>query len=100
MKGWRWKLGTGLLLLYVVLVGLHTPLKPALVHVSIDRIAPGEASFEVTGYNTHFDQGPLRAELENDSQVVCASTVAALGPSRVHVSVNMPPGFRAPMTDL
>lgn len=100
MKGWWWKLGSVALLLYVVIIGLRTPLKPALVHVSIDRIAPGEVSFEVTGYNTHFDQGPLRAELENDGQTVCAQRVEVLDAAHVRVAVNIPPGLRTPLTTL
>ena len=100
MKGWWWKLGSVALLLYVVIVGLRTPLRPALVHVSIDRIAPGEVGFEVTGYNTHFDQGTLQVALENDGQYVCAHRVEVLDHAHARISVNVPSGLRAPMTAL
>lgn len=100
MKGWWWKGGAVVLLLYTAIVGLRTPLGPALVHASIDRIAPGEVSFEVIGYNTHFADRPLRAALENDSQYVCASQVDVLSQARVRLTFLVPQGLRDPMTAL
>lgn len=100
MKGWWWKLGSVLLLLYVIIVGLRTPLAPALVHASIDRIAPGPVTFEVKGYNTHFEEGPVAAWLENDGQPVCTAPVEVLADDRARITVNVPQGFRQPLTTL
>ncbi len=100
MKGWWWKGLSVVLLLYVVIVGLRTPLGPALVHVSAQRIAPGEVSFEVTGYNTHFKENAPQLWLENDGQKVCATTVTPISDAKVSVTFNVPQGFRNPMTNI
>lgn len=100
MKGGWWKIGAVLLLLYVVIVGLRTPLAPALVHTSVDRIAPGPVAFDVKGYNTHFEQGAVTAWLENDGQQVCTAPVEVLADDRARVTVTVPQGFRKPLTSL
>lgn len=100
MKGWWWKGLSVVLLLYVVIMGLHTPLGPALVHVSIQRIAPGEVSFEVTGYNTHFKGSTPQFWLENDGQQVCATAVTPISDAAISVTFTVPQGFREPMTSI
>jgi heme exporter protein C len=100
MKGLWWKGFSVVLLLYVVIVGLRTPLGPALVHTSITRIAPGEVSLEATGYNTHFTTGDPQVWLENDGQRVCASQVKALSDATLTASFHVPEGLRDPMTSL
>ncbi|MEO7079874.1 MAG: cytochrome c biogenesis protein CcsA [Flavobacteriales bacterium] len=100
MKGWWWKLLSVVLLLYVVIVGLGTPLGPALVHVSIDRIAPGPVSIEVTGYNTHFSGNKPEVWLENDGQQLCATEVSALSDVQLSATFNVPEGFRTNLTSI
>ncbi len=100
MKGWWWKLLSVLLLLFVVVVGLRTPLGPAIVHSSIDRIAPGEIKFTATGYNTHFAQSPNKAWLENDGQLVCASSATPLSDTGLELVFTVPEGFRNHLTSL
>jgi len=100
MKGWWWKLLAVVLLLYVVVVGLRTPLGPALVHVSIGRIAPGPVSFEATGYNTHFSTDRPQVWLENDGQRWCAAEVNALSEVSFVAQFHVPEGFRANLTSL
>lgn len=100
MKGWWWKLLSVVLLLYVVIVGLGTPLGPALVHASIDRIAPGPISLEATGYNTHFAANTPEVWLENDGQRVCATDVKVLSDVQFSADFNVPEGFRTNLTSL
>jgi len=100
MKGWWWKGFAVVLLLYTVIVGLRTPLAPALIHTSITRIAPGEISLEATGYNTHFTNGTPQVWLENDGQRVCASQVKALSDATLSATFTVPQGLRDPMTSL
>lgn len=100
MKGWWWKLLAVLLLLYVVIVGLHTPLGPALVHASIDRIAPGPATLEATGYNTHFTQETPQVWLENDGYRVCATEVSVKSDVELYATFTVPTGLQANLTSL
>ncbi len=100
MKGLWWKVLATVLLLYVVIVGLRTPLRPAIVQTSVSRIAPGPVEVDVWGYGTHFQYDQLRAWLVNDSQRVCASSVTALADDHLRASFNVPVGLRESMTDL
>lgn len=100
MKGLWWKVLATLLLLYVVIVGLRTPLGPAIVQTSVSRIAPGPVEVDVWGYGTHFQHEKSNAWLVNDSQRVCASSVAAVSDDHLRVAFDVPAGMRASMTDL
>ncbi len=100
MKGLWWKVLATVLLLYVVIVGLRTPLRPAIVQTSVSRIAPGPVELDVWGYRTHFTDGQLNAWLVNDSQRVCATNVNAIADDHLRVSFDVPAGLRASMTDL
>lgn len=100
MKGLWWKVLATVLLLYVVIVGLRTPLGPAIVQTSLSRIAPGPVEVDVWGYGTHFQHEKLTAWLVNDSQRVCASSVAAVSDDHLRAAFDVPAGMRASMTDL
>lgn len=100
MKGLWWKVLATLLLLYTVIIGLRTPLRPAIVQTSVSRIAPGEQTIDVRGYNTHFLDKTLRVWIENDSQQVCASSLEALGEDHVRAKFTVPSGLRNEMSDL
>ncbi|MCC6839856.1 MAG: cytochrome c biogenesis protein CcsA [Flavobacteriales bacterium] len=100
MKGWWWKGLSVLLLLYVVFMGLHTPLGPALVHTSIDRIAPGPVTVEATGYNTHFAKESPQVWLENDGYRVCATAVTVNSDVAFSAQFQVPSGMQANLTSL
>jgi heme exporter protein C len=100
MKGLWWKVLATVLLLYVVIVGLRTPLRPAIAQTSVSRIAPGPVELEVWGYGTHFRSDQLRAWLLNDSQRVCAASVTAFTDDHLRASFDVPQGLRGSMTDL
>lgn len=100
MRHWWWKILGALLLLFVVIVGLRTPLAPAILATSVDRIAPGEATIDAWGYNTHFTAGSLNAWIANDSDKVCADRIERLSDDHVRLHFVIPAGLRAEMSDL
>jgi len=99
MKHWWWKFLAITLLLVASVAALRVPLSPALVHVSPSRIAPGEVTIEVTGYNTRFAEG-MSAYLANDSQTICPTRIEVLDATHARIAVQVPSGLRANMTDL
>lgn len=100
MKGLWWKVLATLLLLYTVIVGLRTPLGPAIVHTSPDRIAPGPVTILIEGYGTHFLAAGNAVWLSNDSQRVCASSVTVLSDERIEAGFDVPQGLRENLSDL
>lgn len=72
MRHWWWKVLCVLLLVYTAVVGLRTPLKPALVWSSFT--SPGR--LEVKGYNTSFEE-PLIVALRNGYDLCAQSTEVA-----------------------
>lgn len=56
MRHW-WKILGVLILVYVILMGMLSPLKPGITHLSPAAAGVGEElRLEVQGYNTHFDE--------------------------------------------
>lgn len=100
MRYWWWKVLATVLLLYVVIIGLRTPLGPAIVQTSVSRIAPGPVEVDVWGYGTHFHDGKLNAWLVNDSQRVCATSITAVTDDHLRAAFDVPAGLRSSMTDL
>lgn len=100
MKGWWWKGLSVVLLLYVVVIGLHTPLGPTLVHTSHTRIAPGPITLEATGYNTHFTRETPQVWLENDGYRVCATQVEVQSDVAFTATFTVPSGLHANLTSL
>ncbi len=99
MKHWWWKILAVVLVLGASIAALRVPLSPAIVHVSPDRIAPGPATLEVSGYNTRFSE-QSRVWLENDGQRVCPTTVDVHADHRLTATFEVPAGLRSTMTDV
>ncbi len=99
MKHWWWKFLAIALLLVASVAALRTPLSPALVHVSPGRIAPGEVTIQVTGYNTRF-RDDLGVHLINDGQHFCPERVDVLDATHLRATIIVPEGLRNAMTDL
>lgn len=85
MKTWWWKALSVLLLLGVVVVGLRTPLAPALVGCTPDRIAAGEFTAGATGYGTRFTEGLDGAWIVNGGRHICAADVRAVDDAHLEV---------------
>ncbi len=99
MRHWWWKILAVVLVLGASIAALRVPLKPALVHVSPDRIAPGPVVLEVTGYNTRWTDAE-QAWLENDGQKLCPARVELVNEHRLRMTVDVPQGMRSNMTDV
>jgi heme exporter protein C len=100
MKHWWWKVLATLLLLYVVVIGLRTPLAPALIVCTPDRISPGDVVVNVWGYNTRFFEGVPSAWISNDVQWVCSNAARVIDDDQVEVRFNVPHAMRAEMSHL
>lgn len=100
MGHWWWKILGAALLLFVVIVGLRTPLSPALIACSPDRIELGDQIVQVHGYGTRFKEGVLGAWIENDGQRVCAASMRVDADNAMALFFNVPRGLRNEMSDL
>ncbi len=71
MKGIWWKTTGVLILVYVFVAGLLTPIKPGIMAISPSAARAGQAlQIKVNGYNTHFQQGENRAWLVQGADFV------------------------------
>lgn len=105
MKHWWWKVLAVGFLLFASIAALRIPLAPALVHVSPDRIAPGTAVLEVTGYNTCFrtcfsDGGTPQVWLENGEGKWCAGSVDVIDNTHLRITLDVPAGLRENLSTL
>lgn len=90
MRQWWWKIGGILILLYVLVVSLITPLSPGVVQVSETTVKPGDNTFIVTGYNTHFSESDsLYVWVSNGKLDYCAQSVEPLADNRLRVEINL-----------
>lgn len=88
MTHWWWKIAGALLLFYVLFISLLTPLSPGIVNVSESTLNPGVSSFEITGYNTQFDEATnLQVWLTNGENEYCATDVNVLTNNKLAVQV-------------
>ena len=95
MRHWWWKVLCVLLLVYTAVVGLRTPLKPALVHVDPTRIEGISAEAVLTGYATRFATclSGNRVWLERSGIVVCQTDFEVEGENTIRVNMS---GLHAP----
>ncbi|HQW06499.1 MAG TPA: cytochrome c biogenesis protein [Flavobacteriales bacterium] len=98
LRHWWWKFLAIALLLFASITALRTPLTPALVHVSPDRIAPGTSVIEVLGYNTDFQAGSTVVYLENADQRVCPSSTEVTDATHVQATFDVPTGLKEHLT--
>ena len=72
MRSLWWKILAAIIFLYVIIVGLCTPMKPGFTGDVVPFLhkAGDKAKFSVTGYNTHFTQPDTKAWLKLDSSSV------------------------------
>lgn len=99
-SGWWWKGLSVLLLLFVVIVGLRTPLAPAIMARSVDHLAPGEVTVDIWGYNTHFTVAGTQASMENGGESLCARAVKAVADDHLVATFLVPAEMDSAMSDL
>ncbi len=80
MRQWWWKISGVLILLYTIILGLLTPLKPGIVKIHNTQVTSGEvAEIEIVGYNTHFDeasQNKAYLRLENEKYLPSTNAIS------------------------
>lgn len=90
MKTWL-KIVCVLLLFYTVISSFLHPLNPGGLGVSVEKLAPGENRFVLTGYNTHFENPDLQIYvLSGDKTFFCATVLEVRDNNHVVVSVALP----------
>ncbi len=94
MRYWWWKIGSMILLLYVLVVSLMTPLSPGVVQVSQSTVVPGFNSIEIAGYNTHFSDN-ISVWATNGAHEYCATNVEVLTGNSLIAEFN----FEGPLSD-
>lgn len=87
-----WKILSIIILLYVVIAGFVTPIKPGLVEVSKLHIDAGEdVKLTIKGYNTKFSAGDNRVWLRLDEgRSLRASQVTAKNDNELQASFQVP----------
>jgi heme exporter protein C len=90
MLHWWWKILGAVLLLYVLIISLITPLAPGIVNISQTTISPGATTFEITGYNTQFDEASdLQVWLTNGKHQYCGSVTDVMSSNKLKVQVEL-----------
>jgi heme exporter protein C len=101
MRQLWWKAGGIVILFYVLIVSLLTPLSPGVVQLSQTTLSPGETTVEITGYNTHFSEGKaLQVWLTNGSESFCATSVVAESDTRVRATFEVDSRLQKPFFHL
>jgi len=92
MKNNWWKILGILLLLYALLFGLLTPLRPGLPSVyPINGQAGNTITLNISGYNTHFDAAKKqRVWLKLDDQSLLAKSITATASNQLAATFDIP----------
>lgn len=97
MRYWWWKIGSVLLLFYVVIVSLYTPLAPGIVSLSTGTVLPGVSDVVVRGYNTHFHNDlNQQVWLTSGEQTFCGSIREIVSPTEMRVEFKLPVDVHEP----
>ncbi len=91
MKDW-WKYASVILLLYVVVVSLSTPLAPGISGVERETLRTGlNEPLSVYGYNTDFSSAEApHVWLESDTSRFCVTTVTPTGGQTLELQIEVP----------
>ena len=88
-------------MIYGTFRALDTPLRPGIVHVSPERLAPGMQVVTITTYNTDLSiASKVHVHLDNDRQILHAEKVEVIGPAKLNATFNVPSTFRNELSDL
>lgn len=96
MKGKWWKFSGAVIMIYVILMGMLTPLKPGITATSPSSSKSGsEVEITVKGYNTHFKSaGDHRAWLKLDSvHTIPVSMIETLSETDAKLFFDIPDAF-------
>lgn len=92
MRQYWWKILGVLIMVYVIIVGMITPLKPGFTDVTPFLHSAGAvAKITVTGYNTHLTAAETKAWLKFDStSVISARSFNAIDDVRAEITFDIP----------
>lgn len=92
MRSMWWKYLSIIILIYVVIMGLSTPLKPGITSVSKLNVKAGSMeNIQIEGYNTRFADADNRVWLKlNDSYAIRARQVAVADNNRMTATFKFP----------
>jgi len=93
MRSAWWKILGVLILLYVIIVGMCTPMKPGFTGDVVPFLHKSgtRATFKVTGYNTHFTQPDTKAWLKLDTtSVIEVEEISAISDVEATFTVQLP----------
>ncbi|MDQ3102067.1 MAG: cytochrome c biogenesis protein [Bacteroidota bacterium] len=96
---WWWKILGAILLLGASITALRTPLEPALVHVSPDRVGAGPVDLTITGYNTSFSD-QYQVYFINGDQRICASSISSGAANKLSAHFDIPGGVKANLSSI
>lgn len=96
---WWWKILAVALLLGASIAALRTPLAPALVHVSPDRVEGGDFTLSITGYNTAFSD-QYQVLLINGDERICASSVSIEAPNKLSAKFSLANAPKAALSSI
>lgn len=90
-----WKILGVLIMLYVLTVGMLTPLKPGITDISGSQVRAGRpAILGISGYNTHFLEGDTKVWLKLDSDnIIEANSVKAQSDTQLGATFRIPEYF-------
>ena len=79
MRDSWWKIIAVLLILGGTFMALYTPLRPGVIHVDPERLAPGDQEVTITSYGTaHTKAESTHAHLDNDGQIIAAKSTKVI----------------------
>jgi len=93
LRQYWWKLLSAVILVFVLIFGLKTPLKPGITEAFPLTAAIGETlTLKVTGYNTHFATAKDQtAYLKNGKdKVIKASSIVSDGEQKAEITFTLP----------
>lgn len=96
MRGKWWKFLGAFIMIYVILVGMLTPLKPGIMATQPSSgISGNKIDIEVVGYNTHFQSAQNhRAWLKLDSiHTLAVSEISTQSETKAILTFNIPEAF-------
>jgi len=102
MRGLWWKIGSAILVIYSVFLGLLAPLNPGIKTVDPDQLNNGGTTVIITGYNSHFADAAQSQQvwLTNGDEIFCAYEYQVVDNTHIRVTFSIYQDIREAFFDL
>lgn len=91
MQASWWKILGAVLVLYAIIVGMLTPLKPGLTSITPLHIDAGtQETIVIEGYNTHFTDATRVWFKYDDNHAISATDITVLASNQLSVNLSVP----------